>query len=105
MTITGSNTFNTFQVDASDSAKGITATGTTQTVSSFINPNSPNGITITGGTWTKVGGGQVGLCKATVSSSTGSPVNTWFAGQGSTNGGGNTAWYFYAPAGLFGTSI
>jgi hypothetical protein len=34
-----------------------------------------------------------------ISYSTASPVNAWFAGTHSTNGGNNTNWYFTAPTG------
>lgn len=56
LNITGNNTFNTFKVDASQAAKTITATGTTQTVNDFTrDAGGTNVISLTGGTWTKHG--------------------------------------------------
>jgi hypothetical protein len=96
LTITGNNTFNTFTVDRSQASKTIVATGTTQTVSNFIcNTSGTNTLTITGGTWVKTGA-PVNLDYLSVTSSTASPVNIWYAGANSTNGGSNIGWIFTA---------
>lgn len=50
------------------------------------------------GTFTlaKSGGGVVDTDYLSISNSTASPINTWYAGANSTNGGGNTNWTFTA---------
>jgi hypothetical protein len=94
LTITGSNTFNNFEVDASSAAKTIVATGTTQIVSTFTRDFGANTVSITGGTWTKSGGGTVYLDYVTVINATGSPASTWYIGWHGTDGTGNTDFTF-----------
>lgn len=45
-------------------------------------------------TLTKAGGGFVDAEYLSISNSTASPANTWYAGNFSTNGGGNSGWTF-----------
>ncbi len=98
LTITGSNTFKTFTVDRSQANKTVIATGTTQTVGAFICAVSGvRTLTLTGGTWTKVGGGAIWLDFATITNVTGNPDATWYAGVNSTDGTGNTRVYFASP--------
>jgi hypothetical protein len=49
-----------------------------------------------GGTFTltKTGGGVVSSDYLSISNSTATPIDTWYAGANSTNGGGNTNWIF-----------
>lgn len=99
LTITGDNTFNTFEVDASQAAKTITATGTTQTVNDFTrDEGGTNVISLTDGTWTKSDATPIALDYLTVTNSTASPADTWYAGSNSTDGTGNTDWIFDDPA-------
>jgi len=99
LTITGNNTFNDFKVDTSQAPKTITATGTTQIVNDFTrNAGGTNVISLTGGTWTKSDTTPIALDYLTVTNSTASPADTWYAGSNSTDGTGNTDWIFDDPA-------
>jgi len=92
LTVTGNNNFNTFTVDASAAAKTIVATGTTQTVRNFVRDIGNKVITLTGGTWTKTGGGRINLNYMSISGVTVNPSGMWYAGASSTNGGSNVGW-------------
>lgn len=98
LTVKGNNVFNTFHVDRSQAAKTIIATDTNQTVNDFTRDTGTGVITLTGGTWTKSDATPLWLDYLNVTGSTASPVDTWFAGSHSTNGGGNTDWIFDDPA-------
>lgn len=95
----GSNTFNNFKADTPPHTIRFTA-GTTTTVTSWsVSGSSGNLMTIssiTGAshTLTKSGGRQISSDYLSVTNSTASPANTWFAGANSTDGGGNSGWLF-----------
>ena len=87
LTISGNNTFNTFTVDRSVTAKTITLTaGSNQTMANFIcTPSvSPAGniltinSTVGTATLTKSGGGQCAFDYISLANCTGSPVSTWY---------------------------
>jgi hypothetical protein len=105
-TITGSGI--TFSEIASTKtvAHTIVFPNTTITVGAFnVQGSAGNVVTLSrtgaSGTFTlaKSGGGVVGSNFLSISNSTASPSNTWYAGANSTDGGGNTGWIFAdAPA-------
>jgi hypothetical protein len=112
LTITGTNTFDTL-ASTKTVAHTITFPNVTTTVSNWtITGTVGNVVTLqrTGasGTFTlaKSGGGVIsGLDYLSISNSTASPTNTWYAGANSTNGGGNTNWLFtVAPSDVFGSA-
>jgi hypothetical protein len=82
-------------------AHTIVFPNTTTTVGAFtVQGSAGNLVTLSrtgaSGTFTlaKSGGGVVGSNFLSISNSTASPSNTWYAGANSTNGGGNTGWIF-----------
>jgi hypothetical protein len=96
LTITGSMRMK-LAVDASLAVKTIIATGTTQTFDDFTRDAGVNVITITGGTFIKAGG-CVSLDYLLITNNSALlPVNTWYAGGHSVDGGGNTGWVWAAP--------
>jgi hypothetical protein len=101
LTITGSNTFNTFTVDRSQAAKTVTFTDlSTQIVSDFVCPVSGTTIVTLNGTSTagwnlvKSDNIDIGLDYLNISYSAASPVDTWYAGENSVNVIGNSGWIF-----------
>jgi hypothetical protein len=88
-------------------AHTIVFPNSTTTVGAFkVQGSSGNVVTLSrtgaSGTFTlaKSGGGIVGSNFLSISNSTASPSNTWYAGANSTDGGGNTGWIFAnAPGG------
>jgi hypothetical protein len=98
LTVTGNNRISNFHVDASLAAKTIIATGTSQLVDDFTRDTGTGVVTLTGGTWSKSDTTPLWLDYLTVTGSTANATDTWFAGQHSTDGGGNTAWIFDDPA-------
>ncbi len=93
--ITGDNTFNVLSVDATAANKGITLTGTTQTVTNLQSGTvSTNNVTITGGNLIKANTIDEVLDYMIIVSNNATPLNTWYAGGMSINGGGNTGWNF-----------
>ena len=95
-TITGNNTFNTLGLTRVGT-QAITATGTTQTVTNMTRNAGTQVKTLVDGTYTKAGGGTISLDYLSISGSTATPANTWYAGTHSTNGGGNFGWIFTDP--------
>ena len=101
-TISGSNTFNTLTL-APDTTQTITFTdGTLQTVTNFSRSAGTSVITLQGtgvAGWNiaKSGGGQVSVDYMNITNSHASPANTWYAGNNSTDSGGNTGWIFTSP--------
>lgn len=103
LTITGTNTFDTL-ASTKTVAHTIVFPNVTTTVSNWtITGTSGNVVTLSrtgaSGTFTlaKSGGGVIsGVDYLSISNSTASPTNTWYAGANSTNGGGNTNWIFTA---------
>jgi hypothetical protein len=103
LTFQGTNTFDTL-ASTKTVAHTIIFPNVTTTVSNWtITGTSGNVVTLqrTGasGTFTlaKSGGGVIsGVDYLSISNSTASPTNTWYAGANSTNGGGNTNWLFTA---------
>jgi len=113
LTITGTNTFSEL-ASTKTVAHTIVFPNVTTTVTAWtISGTSGNVVTLqrTGasGTWTiaKTGGGVIGADFLSISNSTATPTNTWYAGTNSTNGGGNTDWLFTAPpaVGALGVSL
>jgi hypothetical protein len=106
LTITGTNTF-TEIASTKTVAHEIIFPNATTTVGAFkVQGSSGNVVTLSrtgaSGTFTlaKSGGGIVGSNFLSISNSTASPSNTWYAGANSTDGGGNTGWIFAnAPGG------
>jgi hypothetical protein len=103
LTITGTNTFSEL-ASTKTVAHTITFPNVTTTVGAWtISGTSGNLVTIrrTGasGTWSiaKTGGGVVDANFLSISNSTATPSDTWYAGSNSTNGGNNTGWIFTAP--------
>jgi len=97
LTITGNNTFNTFTVDRSQTAKTIIATGTTQTVTNMRVPAfGTTVVTITGGTWKIRGYGNFVADFLSVSGVI-ATYGKFYALTHSTNGGGNTRVVFGVP--------
>ena len=103
LTFTGSNTFSELA-----STKTVAHTlsftgGTTQTVGAWtITGTVGNVVTIQSSaaashTLTKTGGGIVSADYLSISRSTATPSDTWYAGANSTNGGSNSGWIFTAP--------
>jgi len=98
--ITGSNTFNVIDMDASAAVKTVTfVDGTTQTVNNITRDAGTNVITLTGtgaAGWNivKAGGGTIFLDYVAVSYSAATPTGTWIAGNNSTDTVGNTGWLF-----------
>lgn len=101
--ITGSNTLGVHSSDASGAAMTYTLTaGTTQTVSAWTRTAGTNVITLQSATaathtWSKSGGGVVSLDYMSISRSTASQANTFYAGANSTDGGSNSQWIFTVP--------
>lgn len=103
LTITGTNTFDTL-ASTKTVAHTIVFPNVTTTVSNWtISGTSGNVVTLSrtgaSGTFTlaKSGGGVIsGVDYLSISNSTASPTNTWYAGANSTDGGGNTNWIFTA---------
>ena len=91
-TITGNNTFASLAFKPSG-AQTITGTGVTQTFGN-MHRTGLGTITLVNGTYTKTGGGRIGLYKMSISGSTFNPANAGYAGYGSVDGGGNTGWIF-----------
>jgi len=100
-TFTGANTFATL-ASTKTVAHTIVFPNVTTTVSDWtITGTAGNVVTLTrtgaSGTFTlaKTGGGIIsGINYLSISNSTASPADTWYAGANSTNGGGNTGWIF-----------
>jgi len=97
-TISGNNTlasigFNPVGVQTITFTDNSTQTTTTatRTGSGII---TMQGSAAAGWAVTKAGGGTIELDNISISRSTGNPVNTWYAGGTSTNGGNNSQWYF-----------
>jgi alpha-tubulin suppressor-like RCC1 family protein len=105
LTIEGANTFNTL-ASTKTVAHTIVFPNVTTTVSNWtIKGTAGNIVTLsrTGGSGTftlaKSGGVVSGVDYLSISNSTASPTNIWYAGSNSTDGGGNTNWLFtFAPS-------
>jgi hypothetical protein len=102
LTMTGANTFSEL-ASTKTVAHTIVFPNVTTTVAAWtIGGTSGNVVTLqrTGasGTWTiaKTGIGLVDVDYLSISNSTATPSNTWYAGNNSTDGGGNTGWVFTA---------
>jgi len=102
LSITGTNTFSEL-ASTKTVAHTITFPNVTTTVGAWtISGTSGNLVTLqrtgSGGTFTvaKTGGGVVDVNFLSISNSTATPSDTWYAGANSTNGGNNTGWIFTA---------
>lgn len=99
---TGSNTFNQFKSDAGRLFK-FTAGTTTTAADWVLTGTAGNNITITSATaashtLAKSGGGTVVGDYLTISYSTATPANTFYAGNNSTDSGNNSGWIFSTPS-------
>lgn len=103
LTFTGSNTFSELASTKTVAHTLSFTAGTTQTVGAWtITGTVGNVVTIQSATaashtLTKTGGGIVSANYLSISRSTATPSNTWYAGANSTNGGNNSGWIFSAP--------
>jgi len=103
--ITGSNTFNTINFSDVTNARTLRFTaGTTTTITSSFNVNGTatklmtiGSITAASHTLTYSGAGDVSSDYLSISRSTATPADTWYAGANSTDGGNNSGWIFTAP--------
>ena len=92
ITVTGSNTFNIFALDALNTNGVLLTTGTTQTVADFTSngdgSNKPKlrSTTTTNATIAKSGGGTICEDYIDVDYITGTPADTWYMGANSTDG-------------------
>lgn len=100
LTITGSNTFHTFKVDANQAAKSVVTTGTTQTIQDLRRDGGANVVTWTGGTVTGESG-RANLDYLSLTNVVAGLSLTYYAGTHSTDGGGNTNWIFNNLNNLF----
>jgi len=111
ITVTGSNTFNTFRVENAGLATGLKITsGTTQTVSAFTTNGSSGNLAIlssvTAGsahTFTTAAS-QISVDFMSIKDSTVIQTDVWYAGTGSTDVSGNTNWIFTAPPAVGGVN-
>lgn len=117
LTIGGATGTSTLTIGGTAASVTFSELASTKTVAHTINFTS--GLTITAGDWTitgtagnvvtiqssstashtltKSGGGIVSADYLSISRSTATPSNTWYAGANSTNGGNNSGWIFTAP--------
>jgi len=107
--ITGSNTFNQLKDDGTANHTIKFTKSTTQTIADWqigtatSRAGNTNVITLDtvdgAGTFTlvKTGGGVINADYLSVTRSTVTPSNAWYAGSHSTDGGTNTGWIFKAP--------
>jgi len=108
-TITGNNTFNTLGFTRAG-VQTITFTdGSTQTVNSLTRDASTSVKTLQGSGaagWaiTTASGSALLVDYISISRSTASPINRFYAGRHSTDGGNNVAWYFTEPVPITGGS-
>jgi len=97
LTITGSNTFNAFHVDTSEAAKTLTIDpGSTQTIRKLTTSSTATNVTTiqTGGASATIQGHR-GYCELNHVDLTSIVVGEkyrYYAGDNSTDGGGNTNW-------------
>jgi hypothetical protein len=103
LTFSGNNTFSEMASTKTVAHTLVFTSGSTTTTALWnITGTSGNVVTI-GATTTSpatlvsTSGNVVSTDYMSISYSTASPVNAWFAGTHSTNGGNNTNWYFTAP--------
>lgn len=102
--ISGSNTFNTFTINATDLAQAVRFTKLiTQTISNFVATGS-SGKVITIDSTTAGSAATLSKASGTVScdylslkDSTATGGASWYAGVNSTNVSGNSGWVFTAP--------
>lgn len=100
---TGSNTFSELASTKTTAFTITFAAGTTTSVGAWtISGSSGQLVTVTSATAathtiTKTGGGIVSANYLSISYSTATPSNTWYAGANSTDGGNNSGWIFTAP--------
>jgi hypothetical protein len=94
LTITGANTFATL-ASTKTVAHTITFPNVTTTVSDWTIAGATLQRTGASGTFTldKLGGGEILATRLTISNSTATPSNTWYA-DSSIDNGGNTGWLF-----------
>jgi hypothetical protein len=104
-TISGSNTYNTLALP-SGTTQTITFTDSTiQTATTFTlsgdstHTHTLQGSGAAGWALAKAGSPFVSCDYMSISRSTVTPSNTWYAGANSTDGGNNSGWRFRAPTG------
>ena len=103
LTFSGNNTFSEMASTKTVAHTLVFTSGSTTTTALWnITGTSGNVVTIgatttSAATLVSTSGNVVSTDYMSISYSTASPVNAWFAGTHSTNGGNNTNWYFTAP--------
>lgn len=103
-TFTGSNTFSELASTKTVAHTMTFTAGTTTTVTAWsITGTSGNVVTLGSSTTSaftlaKAGGGTVSADYLSISYSTATPINTWYAGTNSTDGGNNSGWIFSIPS-------
>jgi len=104
ITVTGTNTFNSFRYNNGSAARTIIFPNVTTTIAAgglLLGGSSGNLLTLarTGGSGTmtiSVASGTICLDYLSISNSAATGGATFYAGAGSTDGGGNTGWTFTA---------
>lgn len=103
ITVSGSNTFNSFNVDNAGLTNGLKLTsGTTQTVSAFTTNGSVGNLAVLQSTSAgsaanlSKSGGVVNVDYMSIKDSTATGGAQWYAGANSTDVSGNTGWIFSA---------
>ena len=106
ITVTGSNTFGTFNLNTAGLTNGLLLTaGTTQTMTTFASNGSAGNlakmVSSAGGSAATVSkaSGTVSEDYMSLQDSTATGGASWYAGANSTNVSGNTGWTFTAPPG------
>ncbi|MDO8529971.1 MAG: hypothetical protein Q7S10_00980, partial [bacterium] len=112
ITVTGSNTFSTFNLDTAGLANGLKLTsGITQTVTTFASNGSAGNLaklvsTSAGSAATlSKASGTVSEDYMSIKDSTATGGASWYAGANSTNVSGNTGWTFTAPGVTIGGTV
>lgn len=95
--LSGSNTFNDYKADANLVLQFTASTTTTAASYTIASGCSITSSTASNHTLAKTGGPNVKVNALTVSRSTATPGFTFYARNGSTDGGNNSGWNFYDP--------
>jgi hypothetical protein len=105
LTFSGNNTFSEMASTKTVAHTIRFTSGSTTTTALWNITGTPGNVVTIGATTTSpatlvsTSGNVVSTDYMSISYSTALPINAWFAGTNSTNGGNNTNWYFTAPTG------
>lgn len=105
LTFSGNNTFSEMASTKTVAHTLLFTSGSTTTTALWNITGTPGNVVTIGATTTSpatlvsTSGNAVSTNYMSISYSTALPINAWFAGTNSTNGGNNTNWYFTAPTG------